>query len=473
MPRGTMLCPEMERHGSGSTVFDSHQLGARWAGDQPQLRGCGYLSHLRIERRQLYQVQPVRNPVRQWPKIERDHWDASKFFQQVGAWTHKAIANCGKGCRADKVEIRCFPIAGRQYVSGSLAFWRKNWGPGKRDFKWWIQNVVPHICQLYRETPSTWCETAGIGRVGWQWNPGSICKCMVGLAGASACSIVPPNPWQSSERWRFRGTKHQFQPLGFQVTLWLGRSGLPAGQRHFPHSAGRSWGLCPWVWTTPQPPYIPNAERPARGSRDRLYFRRISHWNQRTCGPHSGCRRQHPVLAISSQRPGHSRGFHATITTQIASRSPGCGDHGFFRWCRSLRFSKSNGLMEVHWFFFSHIFLLFLLVPSKRMCALRFQSTVLTSMWASTAQMWRTCQTQLSKSLRWAMRPMWSLTISRLKMQGLGQTYLQSISSPTTCSGSRTPEQGSYPRPMGCPFRAVQWRWSVITAILCHWMTSS
>ena len=109
MPRGTMLCPEMEHHGSGSTVFDSHQLGARWAGDQacwardqPQLR-CGYLWHLRIERRPLYHVQSVRNLVRQWQqwqKFEKYHWDASKLFQQVGASTReKPVRLVGKGKR--------------------------------------------------------------------------------------------------------------------------------------------------------------------------------------------------------------------------------------------------------------------------------------------------------------------------------------------------------------------------------------
>ena len=205
-----MLRVAVERDGSGSTLFHSHPVGARWAGDQAQDCGCRYLWHLRIEWRQLYHVQPVRNPMRQWPKIERYHWDASKFFQQAGAWTHKAIATCGKGCRADKVEIRCFPIAGRQSVSGSLAFWRKNWGPGKRDYNWWIQNVVPYTSELQCETSRTWCETAGIGKVGEGWNPGSIwrwCKCVVGLADDSLCRIVRPDPWQLSGGRRFRETK--------------------------------------------------------------------------------------------------------------------------------------------------------------------------------------------------------------------------------------------------------------------------
>ena len=195
MPLGTMLRAALERDGSGSTLFDSHQLGARWAGDQPQLRGCGYLSHLRIERRKLYLVQSVRNPLRQRQTFERLHCDESKPFQPVGACTRSASATCGKRWGADEVGIWYFSFAGRKSVPGSVGFRRKNWGPWKWDFKWAIQDVVPHICELYCETSSTWCETAGIGRVGWQWNPGSICKCMVGLAGASACSIDPPNPW--------------------------------------------------------------------------------------------------------------------------------------------------------------------------------------------------------------------------------------------------------------------------------------
>ena len=135
-----------------------------------------------------------------------------------------------------------FPVAGRQSVPGSIAFGRKTWGDWKRDFKWSTQNVVPHICKLQCGTSSTWCKTAGIGRDGEGWAPGSICKCMAGLADDSGCSIVPPDSWQSSVRRRFRETKHQFQPLGFQVKLQLHRSGFSAGQRHLAHSVGRGWG---------------------------------------------------------------------------------------------------------------------------------------------------------------------------------------------------------------------------------------
>ena len=329
MPRGTMLRAAMERDGSGSTLFDSHQVGARWAGDQPQACGCGYLRYLRIERRQLYHVQSLGNPVRQWDVETR------QLFQQVGACSRSGGATCGKGkVRADKVGIRYFTVTGRQFAPGSVAIPRKNWGLWKRDFNWSIQNVIPHICELQCGTSGTWWETVGIGKViGDDRNPGSICrwcKYMAGLADASGCSIDPPDPWQWCVWWRFRGTKSQLQLLGFQVSLYPGRSRLPAGQHHFSHSVGRGWGRYLWAW----PPIIPNGARPARGSRGRLYFQRIRDWNPRVFAPHPGCQ-QHPVQTWPT---GHSRDWR--WRAQLAGRSPGCEDRGCFRiCCRNLRSS--------------------------------------------------------------------------------------------------------------------------------------
>ena len=275
------------------------------------------------------------------------HPNSSNKFVLAPTKPVRLVGKGGKGAKvADKVGIWHFSAAGRQSVPGSVAFGRKSWGPSKRDFNWSIQNVVPHTCELQCYTSSTGWETAGTGKVGDGRIPGSICKYLAGLADSSACCIDPPDPWESSVRWRFRRTKHQLQPFRFQVRVLLGRCRFPAGQRHLPHSVGRGWG-----WK-PRPPVIPNAEGPPWGSRGRLQFLRISHWNQRIWWRHSGCR-QDPVLWWPT---GHSRGW--TWRAQKASRSPGCEHQACFRWCRSLRFSKCNGLMEVHWwrFYFSHIF---------------------------------------------------------------------------------------------------------------------